>query len=107
MDQVPTVLGLGGAIACLFTALWRGWLWTGPAVDRMVTELRQRAEVAERREAGWRDAHDRQAEVSRIAVAQVSELVTAMRVIEAHIRSTPDAIRSVLPPEQTEGNVRE
>lgn len=39
MDGIdPSLFTGGGVLACLaalFTALWRGWLWTGPAVKRL------------------------------------------------------------------------
>lgn len=48
MDNIdPSLFTGGGVLACLaalFTALWRGWLWTGPQVSKLEAGYQGRIE---------------------------------------------------------------
>lgn len=115
-DQLPTIAGAAGSLVVLFTALWRGWLVTGPQVDKLtkrydneIERLERQwterlTEARERERAVW-VAHDRQAELARVSTAQTGELMQSFGVLEQYIRATPAAIaRLAVPlPEQTEG----
>lgn len=102
----------------LFTALSRGWLYTGKSVRDLkeqhaaqLTELRDqwnaRLSESQEREQAWREAHNLRAAQAATATAQTAELMQSFGVLEQWIRATPAAIaklHSVPPPEQTEGN---
>ena len=57
MDIDPTIFTGTGVLACLaalFTALWRGWLWTGPQVAKLEKQYQQSLEQERERTSEWR-----------------------------------------------------
>jgi type II secretory pathway component PulM len=53
----PSLITGGGVVACLavlFTALWRGWLWTGPQVAKLEKQYNQSLEQERERTSEWR-----------------------------------------------------
>jgi hypothetical protein len=58
MDWDPTSLitpvGVLGCLVALFTALWRGWLWTGPQVAKLEAGYKMQIEAEQKRTDEWR-----------------------------------------------------
>ncbi len=75
----PVMLG------ALFFALWRGWLWTGASVDRLVEQWQRALDTAERRETEWRD-------IALTGVRQVDTLLDAGRTTVAVVDSVRSAV---------------
>jgi hypothetical protein len=58
MELDPTQLITGGGVlaclAALFTALWKGWLWTGPQVAKLEKQYIESLEQERERTSEWR-----------------------------------------------------
>ena len=57
MDIDPTIFTGTGVLACLaalFTALWRGWLWTGPQVAKLEKQYQESLKAESLRTDEWR-----------------------------------------------------
>lgn len=57
MDPTQQLITGGGVIACLvalFTALWRGWLWTKPQVAKLEAQYQKSLEAEASRTDEWR-----------------------------------------------------
>lgn len=58
MDNLdPSLFTGGGVLACLvalFTALWRGWLWTGPQVAKLERQYQESLMAERERTNEWR-----------------------------------------------------